>query len=90
MQYYLLCASHVGMNFENSCCVLVIPHVPSKALLEVFFLLQGISLDDSNVTFAIHLCKVLPQKKTHLKERTRGREGGSSYILETYYIATDT
>lgn len=64
MQYYLLCASHVGMNFENSCCVLVIPHVPSKALLEVFFLLQGISLDDSNVTFAIHLCKALPQKKT--------------------------
>lgn len=52
MQHYLLCSFHVGMNFENT-CVLLISHVPSKALLEVFFLLQGISLDDSNVTCTV-------------------------------------
>lgn len=53
------CLSHVGMNFENACCVLLVSHLPSKALLEVFFPLQGISLSDSNVMFAIHICAKL-------------------------------
>lgn len=95
MQYCILCASHIGMNSENACCALLVSHVPSKALLEVFLLLQGISLDDSNVSFAIHSCVKLchnkkknkttknNQQKTHLNERTRGKETGSSYILKT-------
>lgn len=63
MQYCILCASHIGMNSENACCALLVSHVPSKALLEVFLLLQGISLDDSNVSFAIHSCVKLCHNK---------------------------
>lgn len=47
--------SYVGMNFETACCVFLASHLPSKALLEVFFPLQGISVSDSNVAFAIHI-----------------------------------
>lgn len=50
------CLFHVGMNFENACYVSLVSHLSSKALLEVFFPLQGISLSDSSVTFAIHIC----------------------------------
>lgn len=39
MQHYILCASLIGMNFENACCVLLVSQVPSKALLEIVFLL---------------------------------------------------
>lgn len=86
MQHCLLCSSHVGMNFENACCVLLVFHVPSKALPEVFLLLQGVSLDDSNVTFAIHSCVNLCHKKTLEGKNKRKR----SRILKTHYTATDT
>lgn len=94
---YLLCASHVGLNFERTCCVLLVSPLPFKALLEAFLALQGASLNDGICHFChSYLCKIgclylasLSQKK-HLKERTNLRGAGSSYMLKTDYISTDT